>query len=274
MHQPNIPETIRDQTLSPPTHSGTPTLSDGEYVNGQAQKVKRTPKNLYQVRGPSQESTAQDESTPLLKPNVEDPENPTPISRMPEWEPEGEANSTSRIVSVAIYVNLAANTILLILKIIVVILSSSVSVLASMVDAALDFLSTAIVFVTTRIINRKSAHDREKYPVGRRKLEPIGVLVFSVIMVTAFVQVAIEGFGRLTSGSKEAVQLSTSAIVIMACTVGIKGLCWVWCKAIKNSSVQALAQDAMTDVIFNIFSIIFPLSTSFLFRRFRHAIPS
>ena len=45
----------------------------------------------------------------------------------------------------------------------------------------------------------------------------------------------------------------------MSSTVLIKAACWLWCRLIKNSSVQALAQDAMTDVIFNIFSIIFPL---------------
>jgi divalent metal cation (Fe/Co/Zn/Cd) transporter len=39
----------------------------------------------------------------------------------------------------------------------------------------------------------------------------------------------------------------------------IKGFCWFWCRLVKNSSVQALAQDAMTDCVFNTFSIIFPL---------------
>jgi divalent metal cation (Fe/Co/Zn/Cd) transporter len=48
----------------------------------------------------------------------------------------------------------------------------------------------------------------------------------------------------------------------MSSTVLIKAACWLWCRLIKNSSVQALAQDAMTDVVFNIFSIIFPLGTS------------
>lgn len=47
----------------------------------------------------------------------------------------------------------------------------------------------------------------------------------------------------------------------MSSTVLIKAVCWLWCRLIKNSSVQALAQDAMTDVIFNVFSIIFPLGT-------------
>lgn len=42
-------------------------------------------------------------------------------------------------------------------------------------------------------------------------------------------------------------------------TVLIKGLCWIWCRLVKNSSVQALAEDAMTDVIFNMGSIFFPI---------------
>ena len=50
----------------------------------------------------------------------------------------------------------------------------------------------------------------------------------------------------------------------LAATVVIKGLCWFWCRMIKNSSVQALAQDAMTDVVFNFFSIIFPLGESYM----------
>lgn len=174
----------------------------------------------------------------------------------PDLELEDDAGSQSRVVTVAIYLNLAANTVLLIMKIVVVALSSSVSVLASLVDAALDFLSTAIVWTTTRLI---SHNDQYAYPVGRRRLEPVGVLVFSVIMITSFVQVGLEGFNKLSGPDHTIVRLTPAAIIIMAATVVIKFFCWLWCRLIKNSSVQALAQDAMTDVVFNIFSIIFPL---------------
>lgn len=210
-------------------------------------KVKRTPKNLYKVQN--------SENTPLLQsPPEEEEEEERPL--LPEFEPEEDEDSQSPQVTFAIYLNLAANTILLILKIIVTVLTSSVSVLASMVDAALDFLSTAIIWTTTRMISQQ---DHYKYPVGRRRLEPIGVLLFSVIMITSFFQVALEGLKRLTSGDHEIVQLSPAAIAIMSSTVLIKGACWLWCRLINNSSVQALAQDAMTDVVFNLFSIIFPL---------------
>jgi Cation efflux family len=263
IHSPSppldIPSTITEEPALNTSGNNSITALNSELSltgsNGQ-HKVKRTPKNLYKV---------QNERTPLLSPpDEEDYEERTEDAefthQMPHWEPEEETDSGDRIVTIAIYINLAANSILLILKIIVTILTSSVSVLAALVDAILDFLSTAIVWTTTRLI---SAGDDYQYPIGRRRLEPIGVLVFSVIMITAFAQVAIEGTSRLTSADHKIVQLGPAAIAIMASTVVIKGLCWFWCRLVKNSSVQALAQDAVTDVVFNTFSIIFPLGKQF-----------
>lgn len=249
----DVPPTINEESHSSPVSpdldetSGqisnvAEVLSNGS--NSQV-KVKRTPKNLYKLP---------DEQTPLLTAEVDGSDSPQQI--LPEFIPEEEIDSGDSIVKVAICTNLAANTILLILKIIVTVLTSSLSVIASLVDAVLDFLSTAIVWTTTRLISRQ---DQYAYPVGRRRLEPIGVLVFSVIMITSFFQVALEGFQRMTSGNHTIVELTIPAITIMSSTVVIKFLCWLWCRFIKNSSVQALAQDAMTDVVFNIFSIIFPL---------------
>lgn len=250
-----IPQTITEETGSG-SGSGSPSLAnrvssyDGANGNGsnaqQGTKLKRTPKNLYKLPN---------EATPLISTENRDAEDGVQ-DVMPAWTPEEEADSGDRIVTIAIYLNLVANTILLLLKIVATVLTSSVSVLAALVDAVLDFLSTAIVWTTTRLI---STEDQYKYPAGRRRLEPIGVLVFSVIMITSFFQVGLEGFNRLTAGDHVAVNLGVAAVVIMASTVLVKGACWVWCRLIKNSSVQALAQDAATDVVFNIFSIIFPL---------------
>ncbi|KAF2750202.1 cation diffusion facilitator 10 [Sporormia fimetaria CBS 119925] len=253
----NIPQTISEEPRTPGAETPNPILNgNGSLPNGSGTlgsagssqvKLKRTPKNLYKVPEPS-------ETTPLMASDEDDLE--AGKVNLPEWEPEEDFDTQSPIVKWAIYVNMAANTALLILKIIVTIMTSSLSVIASLVDAALDFLSTAIVWFTAWMIARQNKYN---YPVGRRRLEPIGVLVFSVIMITSFFQVAIEGFSRLTGGNHTVVQLSVPAVAIMSSTVLIKFACWLWCRMIRNSSVQALAQDAMTDVVFNIFSIIFPL---------------
>ncbi|PVI03467.1 hypothetical protein DM02DRAFT_587858 [Periconia macrospinosa] len=262
----NIPSTISEEAPSL-SNSGHQTPNDsnssstGTPTSGSQKqfKVKRTPKNLYKV-------PEADETTPLLLADngeaVEDDNDADSIRKdMPDWEPEEEMDTESPVVKLALYINLAANAILLILKIVVTVMTSSLSVLASLVDAALDFLSTAIVWFTSWMIARQ---DRYKYPVGRRRLEPIGVLVFSVIMITSFFQVGIEAFGRLNGKDHSIVELTIPAITIMASTVVIKGACWLYCRLIPNSSVQALAQDAETDVVFNIFSIIFPLSGYYL----------
>jgi cation diffusion facilitator family transporter len=271
----NIPSTISEESSAVNTPSATtthnPLHSNGNSSNtsltssygtlngnGNASanakaKLNRTPKNLYKV-------PEADENTPLMSRDeaISDDENDetSSNSKLMEWVPEEDEDTDSPIVKLALYVNLSANTALLIMKIVVAVMTSSLSVVASLVDAALDFLSTVIVWFTSWMIARQ---DRYAYPVGRRRLEPIGVLVFSVIMITSFFQVGIEGISRLSGSDHTVVSLTISAVAIMASTVVIKGLCWFWCRLIRNSSVQALAQDAMTDVVFNAFSIFFPL---------------
>lgn len=208
-------------------------------------KIKRTPRNLYRI--PS-------ESSLLLPPSDEE----EPLS---DITPKGHdfVDTGARIVTVAIYVNFVANVVLLAAKVAALLMTSSVSVLASLVDGALDFLSTTIVWVTTALIKRQN---RYEYPISRRRLEPLSVLVFAVVMVTSFFQVAITSGSQLMSSDRKVVSLSVPSGVMMGSTVVVKFVCWLWCRLIKNSSVQALAQDAMTDVIFNSFSIIFPLGMS------------
>ncbi|KAJ5223255.1 hypothetical protein N7468_007797 [Penicillium chermesinum] len=216
-----------------------------------AARVKRTPHNLYQIP---------DETAPLLSSSQEEdhcshhsfPDPEAHSSLMPEKE--------ERLINLAIRVNFAANVVLLASKIVIMVLTSSMSVLAGLVDGVLDFLSTLIIWVTTKIIRQQ---DRNRYPITRRRLEPVSVLVFSVIMVTSFFQVGLSSFNRLTSEDHAIVELSMSSIGLMAGTVLVKLLCWIWCRLIPSPSVQVLAQDAMTDVIFNTFSIIFPLIGAF-----------
>ncbi|KAK4501424.1 hypothetical protein PRZ48_007233 [Zasmidium cellare] len=274
--QGDLPETIDEEENAEPPRIYTERhgsfdsiLANGAfYANGEPepeqapQKVKRTPKDMYSLkdkkhdRKPSPHHENGEEEPLLSRYDTRGDEEMGPLPEGLHLEMEEETSSQSRIVTIAILVNLAANTALLVMKLVVVLLSNSVSVLASLVDAALDFLSTAIVGITTRLISRT---DQYAYPIGRRRLEPVGVLVFSVIMITAFIQVLWQALNELTNGKHEIVELGLSAIIIMASTVVIKGACWLWCRLIKNSSVQALAQDAMTDVVFNTFSIIFPL---------------
>ncbi|TFB03992.1 Metal tolerance protein 3 [Trichoderma ghanense] len=237
--------------------------SSSSTLKASAHPQRRTPKDIFrssenlpllQHQGDEENET---HSRPQTPERVILPKEAGPQPNLP-WLEDGDLNHDDPIVALAIWINLVANIVLLAGKIAVIVSVPSMSVLAALVDAVLDLLSTAIVWTTTRLIS-SSQRDLHNYPVGRSRLEPLGVLVFSVIMITSFCQVSLQCIQRLAGPEHKVLQLSMPAIIIMISTIVVKGGCWLWCRLVKNSSVRALADDAMTDVIFNIGSILFPL---------------
>ncbi|RKU42793.1 hypothetical protein DL546_003851 [Coniochaeta pulveracea] len=233
-----IPHTITEESSRNglPSGSGedggerTPVDDDDKPVR----RVRRTPKDIY--RATEATPLLHREETPEMDGQADSDGGGRPRPEIPLLE-DDEVDSSERIVTVAIYVNMVANAVLLAGKIAVIVTVPSVSVLASLVDALLDFLSTGIVWTTTWLIAQQ---DQYRYPIGRRRLEPLGVLVFSVIMITSFVQVALQAIQTLAGTDHTVVELGIPAIAIMLGTIGIKGVVWLWYRMVKNSSVRAL----------------------------------
>lgn len=175
-------------------------------------------------------------------------------------EEQDRRRSAKRKERIAILVNVVANIFLLAGKIAAAFSSSSLSLLASLADSALDLLCTLIVWSTSKIVQWKITGLSKRFPIGRRRLEPIGILVFSVIMIVSFLQILQESVKKVMPGaSHEAATLPLIAILAMGATVLVKGIIWIGCYSIKTTQVQALAQDCKTDVVFNTLSLAFPL---------------
>ncbi|ODV90741.1 hypothetical protein CANCADRAFT_15629, partial [Tortispora caseinolytica NRRL Y-17796] len=172
--------------------------------------------------------------------------------------------ATTSIVNLAIYVNLALNAVLLAAKVVVALMTNSLSVIAALVDSFLDLMSTVIIWASAQFVAYRGSNTKYVFPVGKSRLEPIGVLVFSILIIMAFIQVAAQSISKLYAGvlapsPPHPVQLTWSSFIIMISTIIAKIMAYVWCRNIGSSAVQALAQDAMTDMIFNTCSIIFPV---------------
>ncbi|CAE6466672.1 unnamed protein product [Rhizoctonia solani] len=166
-----------------------------------------------------------------------------------------------RLVQLAINLNFALNVLLLSGKGVAVLLSGSVSIWASFVDSFMDFLSTVIVIWTTYVISsskKQGDQGRKKKATGKQRMEPLGVVIFSVFMISMFLQVGVEGIKRLVSGANEEFALDRTTIIIMAVTIATKTVAWQLSARIKSNGVQALAQDNKNDVFFTTFSVIFP----------------
>ncbi|CAF9909667.1 hypothetical protein IMSHALPRED_008437 [Imshaugia aleurites] len=196
---------------------------------------------------------------------------------LPEDERERRKTGERR-AKWAININVIANIILLIAKIVAAFASSSLSLIASLVDSALDLLCTLIIWTTNKLVQWKIKRLQHKFPVGRRRLEPLGILVFSIIMIVSFLQILQESVTKLLPGGpRDAATLPPVAIGALVATVVIKGIIWFGCIRVKTTQVQALAQgtpcpvlpnpnppltnasDCKTDVVFNTLSLLFPL---------------
>lgn len=177
---------------------------------------------------------------------------------LPEEERERRRKAARR-AKIAINVNVLANIFLLAGKIGAAFTTGSLSLIASLVDSALDLLCTLIVWSTNRLVLWRLNALRKRFPVGRRRLEPLGILVFSVIMVFSFAQILQESFSRLLPPHAEAERLGNAAIGALVATVFVKGGIGWGCWGIRTTQVLALVQDCKTDVYFNTLSLLFPL---------------
>ncbi|CAO0790054.1 unnamed protein product [Mucor circinelloides] len=167
--------------------------------------------------------------------------------------------SPTWLIHLAINLSMVANIALFVTKVFLAVLSGSMAILASAFESFLDILSNGIIFFTIRVIRQKNLYD---YPVGKARMEPLGIIVFAVVITTSFSQVLISSIERLTENSptSEPIDLSPIALALLVANIAIKGILWLWCLTIKgSSSVQALAQDHENDVVFNIASTIFPV---------------
>ncbi|KAI8064090.1 cation efflux family-domain-containing protein [Thamnidium elegans] len=167
------------------------------------------------------------------------------------------------IIHLAINLSFIANIALFSTKIILAWYSGSMALLASAFESFLDIVSNAIIFFTVRIIRQKNYYS---YPVGKSRMEPLGIIVFAVVITTSFSQVLISSIEKLTSGTApEMIDLSITALVILAVNVVVKSVLWFWCASIKgSSSVEALAYDHENDVVFTIASTLFPLAGNWM----------
>lgn len=86
--------------------------------------------------------------------------------------------SASVRVELAIHASLAINVVLAIAKVYAAATSGSLAVLSSLVDSILDLASQALFWYSDKRMHTPSV----KYPAGRRRLEPIAVIISATLM--------------------------------------------------------------------------------------------
>ena len=143
--------------------------------------------------------------------------------------------------------------------------SRSFSVLVSLLDSAIDIVSSAILWVTARAIARSTSACAYRFPIGTARLEPVGTLVFSIVMAVAMVVAAAESFAALFAGLLDSLSLirhgpdlGAAAIGILSATVLAKAVLYgVSNKQAEHASdlLKACTEDHRNDTVSNLLSL-------------------
>lgn len=119
----------------------------------------------------------------------------------------------------------------------------SLSLIASLADSALDLLCTMIIWSTSKLARSHTASAKLDFPVGRQRLRPLGVLIFSILVVVSFLQILRESAAKLLpSGDHNTFSLPPVAIGAMAGNAVVKGLVGLYYFRVNNPQVQVLVQ--------------------------------
>ncbi|KAJ4705771.1 Metal tolerance protein [Melia azedarach] len=163
---------------------------------------------------------------------------------------EDEMKQLARSERMAVHVSNATNLVLFVAKVYASIASRSLAVIASTLDSLLDLLSGFILWFTANAMKNPNQY---YYPIGKKRMQPVGIIVFASVMATLGLQILLESARALISKSRPEAnpQQEKWMIGIMASVTVIKFLLMIYCRRFKNEIVRAYAQDHLFDVITN-----------------------
>lgn len=174
-----------------------------------------------------------------------------------------ERENLARSETLAIRLSNLANMILFAAKVYASVRSGSLAIIASTLDSLLDLLSGFILWFTAFSMQTPNPY---QYPIGKKRMQPLGILVFASVMATLGLQIILESVRTLTSDENEfslTKEQEQWVVGIMLSVTIVKLLLVVYCRSFTNEIVKAYAQDHFFDVITNIIGLIAALLANY-----------
>ncbi|KAL6966318.1 Metal tolerance protein 4 [Sarracenia purpurea var. burkii] len=169
-----------------------------------------------------------------------------------EEDLDEQAHQHERAMKISNYTNI----ILLAFKIYATIKSGSLAIAASTLDSLLDVMAGAILWFTHLSMTNINIY---KYPIGKLRVQPVGIIIFAAVMATLGFQVLILAVEQLIE-DKSSDKMSRSQLVwlftIMISATVVKLALWLYCRSSGSEIVRAYAKDHYFDVITNVVGLV------------------
>lgn len=182
-----------------------------------------------------------------------------------ELEDAGGVSVEQRHSSNAILYSNTANLVLVAAQFYALVITGSCSMLAVFLDAALDVSSGLVILASWHV--KKQVTDTHKYPVGRSRVEPLGIILMACLMtagtLTSVKEGLEQGYEVLMSGKAASgfFGMTADVAIILSLALVTKGTLYWYCRDSPNRSVEALAMDHKNDVLASSFAIAAMLVT-------------
>lgn len=163
---------------------------------------------------------------------------------------EDEMKQLARNERVAICASNAANLVLFLAKVYASFESRSLAVIASTLDSLLDLLAGFILWFTANAMKKPNQY---RYPIGKQRMQPVGIVIFASVMATLGLQILFESGRELVTRAQPERDPNKEKwmIGIMVSVTVVKFVLVVYCRRFNNDIVRTYAQDHFFDVITN-----------------------
>eukprot|EP00258_Populus_trichocarpa_P007421 XP_002312066.2 metal tolerance protein 11 isoform X1 [Populus trichocarpa] len=175
-----------------------------------------------------------------------------------------EKEILARSETFAIRISNFANMVLFVAKTYASIKSGSLAIIASTLDSLLDLLSGFILWFTAFSMQTPNPY---QYPIGKKRMQPLGILVFASVMATLGLQIILESVRALLSDESDfdlTKEQERWIVGIMLSVTLVKLVLMIYCRSFTDEIVKAYAQDHFFDVITNTIGLVAALLANYL----------
>jgi cation diffusion facilitator family transporter len=166
---------------------------------------------------------------------------------------QSKNEALDRQVSWIINISLIVNILLFAFKVWAYILSNSLSIAASTVDSFLDLCVQVVIYISH---DEKRSTDTKRFPVGKSRFEPVGLIICAALMFIAGLQLISSSFVSLWWGADATIE--TTAVMVIILVIVLKSALWYYCYSQRKISdtVETLAFDHRNDVLSNLVALL------------------
>ncbi|KKY28797.1 putative cation efflux family protein [Diplodia seriata] len=156
-------------------------------------------------------------------------------------------------VKFAVNASFAVNFCLFCIQLFAAVTTGSLSLFATAADAFMDLVSSIVMLVTSRLANKPNP---VKYPVGRRRIETVGIILFCALMTTVAVQLLVESARALGEGARTDGHLKLVPLICVALAIGAKFCLFCYCFAFRRyPAAHVFFVDHRNDLVVNVFGL-------------------